>query len=90
MAARASSFDAASALSAFTISRRANGSVRGTWPSARAASAARSAEGANSWLGRLWQSVQSICRRVPPASMSSVTPGRRNSRTVPSPVVSFT
>ena len=55
-----------------------------------ARSTARSALAENAWLGRLWQSVQSITRCTPAATWASVTPGLRHSRTEPSAVVIFT
>ena len=70
--------------SAFTASRWTNGSVVGISPRAIASLTARSGVAAIAWLGRLWQSVQSMRRRSPLAICSGVTPSATYSRTVPS------
>ena len=49
-----------------------NGSVSGIAPRAITSLTARSGVGATTWLGRLWQSMQSIRRRSPFASCSGV------------------
>ena len=73
-----------------TASRRAYGSCRLICPAPIAWSTACSAEAAIGCPTVLWQSMQSIVRRVPARMVSSLVSGETYSRTWPSARVTFT